>query len=73
MMTLMLISVKFFQHNWEHSWNIQWDSWQKAKEVNETIEEVKETDQDKNNVDKEALLLPRTDNRKHYSQQYREG
>ena len=43
------------------------------KEVSETAGEVNETDQDKNNnVDKEAQLLPRTDNRKYYYQQYRE-
>ena len=43
-----------------------------AKEVNETAKEVNETEQDENNVDKEPRLLPRTDNRKHYCQQYRE-
>ena len=42
------------------------------KWVSETAEEVNETNQEKNNADKEAQLLQRTDNRKHYYQQYRE-
>ena len=42
-----------------------------TKEVNETAAKVNDIDQDDNTVDDEAQLLPRTDNRKHYYQQYR--
>ena len=43
-----------------------------AKMVKKTKKKLNETEQDENNVDKEARLLPRTDNRKHYCQQCRE-
>ena len=51
---------------------IQLKRQRRQQEVYETAEEVNEADQDENNVDKEAQLLPRTDSRKHYYQQYTE-
>ena len=44
---------------------IQLKRQRRQQEVYETAEEVNEADQDENNVDKEAQLLPRIDSRKH--------